>query len=196
MLNPNVKKFIKRPSGIIPTPTMAPQGAPEIKVTANLGLGARERLPINDPELDDLYEGQKVNHIPRKPKPPVAIPQPAEGEPIHPYLLQQMAKAQQVQPTEVAGIFAEPMSAEDISNLSTRKKRVPHKFLKKAKVCVNCKWFHHYVRGKDKERIAECTYLGGSPWDKSWTCSYSVCEDFVDKEDGSTIPKVETSTDD
>lgn len=139
--------------------------------------GVPERVPIIDPDLDNIYGGQTINHI-SAPKAVAGFVPPPGYNPDG----TRIATASQ-QPTEVTGLFADPMSAEDVENLSKRKKRTTHRFLLKAKVCVNCKYFDHYKRGKDNNHMNLCTFHGGVPWTESWTCSYSYCEQFIDKEE-------------
>lgn len=182
MLKP--KFFVK------PVP-QAPQNTPPVKVTAGISRGASLRIPPVDPELDELYTGSApIKRIPNQ-----VVSSPRVETPIPGYIPPVGYSPTGEKLSEIAGLFADPMSEEDVANLARRKKRVPHKFLKKAKVCVNCKHFNHYKRGSDGAHMNLCTFHAGVPWDKSWTCSYSYCENFEDKESSEKLPISEKKDD-
>jgi len=80
-----------------------------------------------------------------------------------------------------------PMTADEMESYNRRaRKAATHAFLSRAKVCLNCEWFLAYTRGTDKQHLNLCRFNGTSPWDKSFTCGTSYCNDYL--EIGSDIP--------
>jgi hypothetical protein len=192
-----MKPFIKPE---IRNPNMRVDGVSHIsrvlappKAVVGLGMGGNERLPFHDPDLDQMVDDPRKGKPPAKTPPPmtqhqglttmgtpISTPQQLQQYQNYPQQINRMTQSQE--PSVVEGFFAPPMTKDDINNLSKRKRRIPHKFLKKAKVCVNCTFFETFKRGQDGSLMNLCTYHGGVPWDKSWTCSYSFCSNYDEKD--------------
>jgi hypothetical protein len=151
------------------------------KRVANLGMLKRQRqsqypqvphIPIHIHQAAPQMPQQQVVHVPPPQMVPVqyspnmtGIPSQQQYQPYvsqPQYIQQPVSQISQQAPAPVYPYQQPPT--------------VDHKYLMPSKVCINCKWYQEFKRGKDKQRTVICQFYGENPWTLEFNANAVFCE--------------------